>query len=136
MPKPTNTIITLIVETTTINQGNKKSMVNFSDNQCDTDEVPGQPGTYLSTVNKNSNVTWIGFPSSGSDIINITNVSKKSTNGGSDILKSIGPKKGSPQTVTAKVKNKDVSGNESYEVSFNINGNESYTIDPLLKMRG
>lgn len=129
--KPTNTIITLTVDTANINETNKNLMITFTDDQGDT-ETPGQPGQFESVVNKNSTITWKGVAKNGTDTISITDVSKKTTGGGSDILQEIGnPKDG---IVTARVKNQQVTGDEFYNISLDVSGTV-YTIDPRLKMR-
>lgn len=138
--KPGNTVITLTVDTDALisDPSNIKNCVVFSDNQSDPAENPGHPETYVSTVIKGSSCTWQGVAKNGRDTINITDVAKKSVDGGADILEEIalGDPFDDPK-VTAKVKNKDITGPESYNVTFMINKNESqvYTIDPRLKMR-
>ncbi len=135
--KPTDTVVTLTVNTTGITETNRNDMVTFSDNQSDPAENPGHPETYLSTVNKGAKITWVGASVNGTDVINITSVVKKQ-NGGADILKSIGgPLKGSDgkDTVTAVVTGQPQTGEETYTVSFNINGGTTvYPMDPRLKM--
>lgn len=130
-----DTSVTLTVDTATINQNNKNSKVDFTDNQGDPSENPGQPTNYVSSVNKGARITWTATSKNGTDTVNITGVSKKSIGGGSDILQSIGaPTDGQ---ITAQVKNVQVTGDENYNISFNVirNGVTSpYTIDPKLKM--
>lgn len=129
-----DTSVILTVDTNTINQNNKNSKVDFTDNQGDPAENPGQPNNYVSSVNKGARITWSATSKNGTDTVNITDVSKKSVGGGSDILQSIGaPTNGQ---ITALVKNVQVTGYESYNITFNINGDTSnpFTIDPKLQM--
>ncbi|WP_411767578.1 hypothetical protein [Winogradskyella sp. A3E31] len=135
MPNPTNTVVTLLVNTATINQNNKNSKVTFSDNQGDPAENPGNPNVYYSSVNVGAQISWIGQSENGTDTVQITSVSQKTTDGGSDILQSIGnPNNGQ---VTAIARSVYVSGDENYNVSFTINNNTSnpYTIDPKIRMK-
>ncbi|WP_179007033.1 hypothetical protein [Winogradskyella forsetii] len=138
--KPGNTVITLTVDTENIkpNEQSIKDNVVFTDNQSDPAENPGHPDAYVSTVIKGSSCTWQGVAKNGRDTINITDVAKKPVGGGADILEEIalGDPFDDPK-VTAKVKNKAITGPESYNVTFMINKNESqvYTIDPKLKMK-
>ena len=53
-----DTLVTLTVDTATINQNNKNSKVDFTDNQGDPAENPGQPNNYVSSVNKGARITW------------------------------------------------------------------------------
>ena len=74
----------------------------------------------------------------GRDTINISDVAKKAVGGGADILAEItlGDPINDPKVI-ASVKNSDITGPESYNVSFIINKNESpvYTVDPKLQIR-
>ena len=138
---PTPTVITLHVNTEKLisDPTNIDNYVVFTDNQGDDPETPGQPGNYVSTVNKGLSCEWQGVADNNIDKINFTDVSKKATGGGADILEEIalGDPFDDPK-VTASVKNKDIKGFEFYNVTFMINKNESqvYTIDPRLKMKG
>lgn len=138
--KPGNTVITLTVDTENIkpNEQSIKDNVVFTDNQSDPAENPGHPETYVSTVIKGSTCTWQGVAKNGRDTVNITDVAKKTNGGGADILAEI--TLGSPindPKVVANVKNADISGTESYYVTFIINRNmsPSYTVDPKLQIR-
>lgn len=132
----TNTLVTLTVDTTTINQSNKNSKVTFSDNQGDPGETPGQPRNYESSVNKGAQITWKGEAANDTDTVNITVVSKKTSGGGSSILVTpIGPP--TSGQVTANVINSQVTGDENYNVTFDVirnNVTTGYSIDPKLKM--
>ena len=129
--KPTNTEITLTVDTANINESNKNLMVTFTDNQGDT-EIPGQPGKFESVVNKNATVTWKGVAKAGG-AVSISSVSKKlGSDGGADILQDIGPP--NDGIITARVKNIQVAGDEFYNISFLV-GSTTYTIDPKLRMK-
>lgn len=139
-PPPKPTIITLTVDTENI-QPTKESINNnvvFTDNQGDPAETPGRPDLYVSTVDKGSTCTWQGVAKNGRDTVNITVVAKKSTDGGADILEEItlGDPINDPDVV-ATVKNLDIDGTESYNVSFIINKNMSqvYTVDPKLQIK-
>jgi len=134
MTKPTNTLVTLTVDTSTINETNKNDKVTFTDDQSDPAENPGHPDQYVSTVNKNAWITWKGVSDNGTDTVNISKVEQKTTGGGSDIL--VVPI-GNPNDgeVKARVKNSQVTGDECYNVKFNINGSTTeYCIDPKLRM--
>ena len=139
--KPHKTVITLAVDVDNLiaDPANIDNYVTFSDNQGDDAETPGQPGNYVSTVIKGLTCEWQGVVKDNKPgEINITDVSKKSEDGGADILEEIalGDPFDDPKVI-AKVKNKDITGFEYYNVTFMINKNESlvYTIDPRLKMR-
>lgn len=136
--KPTNTTVTLTVDTNGITEANKNDKVVFTDDQSDPVENPGHPETYLSTVNKGARIIFKGVPKSGSDQINITSVVKKAS-GGSDILvQPIAGATNNPNggdSLTAVVAGQQITGDEYYTVSFNINGNPpEYPIDPKIKM--
>lgn len=139
MANPRNTNVLLSVNTQSINQQNKKNMVVFSDDRSDPAENPGHPETYVSTVNRNMRVSWSGLTSSpnSTDTVSITDVSKKTNGGGSDILQdtSFGDPNGDG-IVTGQVKDEDVTGDENYNITFIINGNttDPFTIDPKLQM--
>ncbi|MDY2586595.1 hypothetical protein [Winogradskyella aquimaris] len=134
------TVITLTVDTDNIqpNEQSIKDNVVFTDNQSDPKENPGHPETYVSTVFKGSTCTWQGASKNGRDTVNITNVAKKSKDGGADILAEItlGDPINDPK-VTSTVKNEDIDGTESYFVTFIINKNtgQPYTVDPKLQIK-
>lgn len=135
--KDTNVLLT--VDTSNIIEANKNSCVVFTDDRGDGAETPGHPENYISTVDKDKYISWSGVASDAStgDVINITQVSKKSVNGGSDILKNdTNTPKSGENFIKAKVKDKNVVGYESYNITFNINGdnNKTFTIDPKLQM--
>jgi len=139
--KPHNTVITLTVDVDNLiaDPDNVDKYVEFSDNQGDAPETPGQPGNYESTVIKGLACEWQGVVKDNKPgQINITDVSKKAVGGGADILAEItlGDPFDDPK-VTASVKNEDITGYEYYNVTFMINKNESlvYTIDPKLQMK-
>ncbi len=139
-PPKIPTVIILTVDTENI-EPNKQSIIDnvvFTDNQGDPGETKGRPDLYVSTVDKGSTCTWQGVAKNGRDTINITVVAKKAVGGGADILSEItlGDPINDPN-VTSTVKNIDITGTESYNVSFIINKNDSqvYTVDPKLKMK-
>lgn len=137
--KPTNTIITLEVDTDALiaNPSDINNCVVFSDNQSDPAETPGRPDLYVSTVNQGATCTWQGVAKNKRDKINITVVAKKTKGGGADILEEItlGDPINDPNVV-AKVKNAKISGEECYNVTFIINKNtsQSFKVDPRLKI--
>lgn len=136
--KPTNTIITLTVNTDGITTSNVNDHVVFTDNQSDPAENPGHPETYVSTVNKGATCEWQGVAVNGRDEINIATVVKKAA-GGNDILKTpIPPGLQNPKggnKLTARVNGAYLSGNEKYTVSFTINDDSTvYPVDPSLRM--
>ena len=138
MSEKKNTNVYLAVDTANITQPTKDNNVVFSDDRGDPGEISGHPSTYVSSVDKSKNIIWSGTADNKTDVINITKVAKKPVGGGSDILKkaSYTADNGS-RTVTGKVKDKDVTGDECYNITFNINGdaNKTFTIDPRLKMK-
>lgn len=134
-----NTTITLTVDTTGINEENKNTKVVLSDDRGDTAEAPGQPNIYQSTVNAGKIVTWKGVSVNGTDIINITAVTKKSDSP-ANVLKTINApikgSNGSGDTISAVVVGNKQTGVETYTVSFDINGEAPiYPIDPQLRMK-
>lgn len=136
--KPTNTTVTLTVETNGITQGNKNDHVTFTDDQGDPGENKGHPDLYVSTVNKGARITFKGVPKSGSDTINITSVVKKPTSTNDILVQPIAGATNNPNggdELTAVVAGRQITGNEYYTVSFNINGGPEFPIDPQLKMR-
>lgn len=127
-----NTNITVTVDTKNINQGNKDKHVSFSDNRGGT-QPDGQPENFLSKVSKNMKVVWEGKSVNGTDSIEIVEVSRNASKGGVEILEN-SKNKGENGKVEAKVKDYEVKGDEIYDITFTINGEASFTIDPKLRM--
>lgn len=133
MGEKKDTVITVTVDTEKINQNNINQCVVFSDNREDPPQEPGDPENYVSTVDKNMNVIWEGVSENGTDSVEITNVDLKEK-GDPKILKDsqISSTNG---VIEAKVKDKYVSGEEAYNLTFTINkGSDSFPVDPKLKM--
>jgi hypothetical protein len=135
MSKPKiDTVVTLTVDLGSINQTNKNTTVTFSDNRTtDPGEPKGKPSDYVSSVDKGKNITWQGAPAGYVDVIMV--FKKPGNSGGADILKDPS-NMGSGGKVTAKIKDKDISGTESYYVVFLVNGDTTnpYIIDPKIKI--
>lgn len=134
--KPVNSTVTLTVDTVNITEATKNANVTFSDDQGDPAEIPGQPGQYESTVNRNAQIIWTGRAANGTDTVCITDVSKKAVGGGSDIL--VAPI-GRPVScqVTGRVVNAQIAGDEFYTISFNViraGVTTGYSIDPKIRM--
>lgn len=129
--KDTNVYLTLL-SNLNITESNVKDKINFSDDRSDPAENPGHPETYLSSVDKNMKITWHGV-NWGNSTVKIKEVSKK-TNSPADILKKDKyTDTNDDGVVVGQVKDTQVSGDETYNVKFTIDGTE-YTIDPRLKM--
>ena len=129
-----NTIVTLSVDTATINPTNKKDKIVFSDNRGDT-ENPGHPDVYTSKVDSGAKITWKGVNNDDNGYtIKISNVVKC---GGSVLI--VLPPNYHDNKATADVNVGVSSGTEEkYDISFKImNGRTEiaeYTIDPRLRM--
>lgn len=136
--KPKDAVVQLTVATISIKEKPIESSVLFSDNMGDPKEKPKDSKDYVTTVDRGKTITWTGVSKNGQDTVQIILVSKKKSGGGSDILEEIAL--GDPKidsVVVAKIKNKDIKGQESYNISFIINRDKAsvYTIDPKLQIR-
>lgn len=129
-----DTLITVTVDTENINNGNIDECVTFSDDRNDTPQKPGKPGDYVSTVDKDKNVTWVGVSVNGTDTVSISTVNRKKSGGGAEIMKHADNSSKGDGKVEAKIKDKHVTGEELYDLTFQINGDVTYPVDPKLKM--
>lgn len=127
-----DTVITVTVDTENINENNINDCVVFSDNRDDPPQAQGDPENYVSTVDKNMKAIWEGVSENGQDSVEITNVDLKG-DGDSKILKDSN-NSSTNGVVEAKIKDKYTSEEESYTLTFTINGDTSYPVDPKLKM--
>lgn len=134
-----DTYVIVTVDTVNINPENKNDKVEFSDNRGDPPSVLGNPNGFVSSVDRGKKIIWIGIAKDYDDYfensVAIKEISRKSEEGGSDILKDKTYKdKNDNGVVVGKIKDKDESGTESYNISILVNGSDSYSIDPQLKM--
>ena len=135
--KKKDTHVHLTIDTRSINENNKNSMVIFSDDRSNPSENPGDPEQYVSLVDKNMKIYWSGQPADASSdkTIDILEVYRK-PEGGAEILEKTFRDPNKDGIVIGKVKNKNVTGFENYNIVFRINGDtiQTFTIDPKLKM--
>lgn len=128
-----DTVITVTVDTEKINKNNIDQCVVFSDNRDDPPQNSNDPENYVSTVDKNMKAIWEGVSKNGKDSVQITNIDIK--NGDQPKILKDSHITSDNGVVEAKIKDKYVSGEEAYNLSFTINnGNTSYPVDPKLKM--
>lgn len=122
------------VDPNTINQGNVARMIIFEDDRNDNPEKPGDPGDWVSTVDKNMKVYWNGVSNPDKNIsIKINEVVRKNTNQVRILKKARYSDTNKDGFVVGHVKNKEVHGDEDYRINFTINSKRLF-IDPKLKM--
>ena len=130
----TNILVT--VDTGKINGNNVENFVVFTDDNGNSRGKPGNAKDFTSKVEKDKWVYWKGkaMDESSSDSVEIIEVQRKSRDGGAEILSSTSRVQNG--TVKGKIKDKDVQGEELYDLTFSINGDpqKTFTIDPKLKM--
>lgn len=134
-----DTYVIVTVDTVNINTENKNEMVEFSDNRGDPPSVCGNPKEFVATVDRGKKIIWIGIAKDSDDYfehsVAIKKISRKLKEGGSDILKNkTYEDKNNNGVVVGKIKDKDESGTESYDITILVNGTISFTIDPKLRM--
>lgn len=136
MKKGKDTEIWLTVDTSRINESNKENSVLFSDDRSDPSDNPGDPKKFISVVDRNHKVVWKGKPADdlSAETIDILEVTRKRNGGGAEILESISKSREKNGVVIGKVKDKDITGMEAYDVKFQINGDTIFTVDPKLRM--
>ena len=131
-----DTHILVRVDTVNINADNAENLVEFTDDNGNSTGDLGNGKNFTSKVEKDKWVFWSGKPmdEQSNDRIQIIEVQRKPKNGGAEILHHT--KRQQDGTVKGKIKNKDVQGEELYDLTFRINDEEqrTYTIDPKLKM--
>lgn len=122
------------VNVSTITQANVKNMIDFTDNRLGDTQDPTDPTTWVSKVNKSKRVNWTGTNDPSRNIIfKITGVSRETTNPVQILKKDSYSDNNNDGIVVGQVKDVDVTGEESYTVSFTINGTP-LSIDPRLVM--
>lgn len=130
------TNIKVTVDTKKINGSNVEHSVIFTDDNGNSTGKPGNAKDFTSKVEKDKWVIWKGQAQDGKskDSIQILEVQRKSRDGGAEILAST--TRLQDGTVKGKIKDKDVQGEELYDLTFSINDDpqRTYTIDPKLKM--
>lgn len=136
MKSKEGTSILVRVDIQNINSGDAENFVVFTDDNGNSTGHPGNGKNFTSKVEKDKWVFWSGKPKdeNSGDRIQIIEVKRKPKNGGAEILDQI---KVQPDgTVKGKIKNKDVTGEELYDLTFRINdeSERTYTIDPKLRM--
>lgn len=132
--KATNILVT--VDTSKINgSSDVDKHVIFTDDNGNSTGKPGNSREFTSKVEKNKWVNWRGQAKGGkpTDSVEILDVQRKPKNGGSEILLFTRIEDG---MVTGKIKDKNVQGEELYDLTFRINADaqKTYTVDPKLKM--
>ena len=121
-----DTNVTVKVDTANINEINKKSKVDFSDDRNDPISVVGDPEDFESIVDKNQKITWTAVAKNGTTPVFIESVKRE---GGAEIMKQIA-RGNSHNSYTAKIKNKDFdppNDTEDYSITIGINGYEGIT---------
>ena len=142
MENSSDTYVFVTVDTVNINQGNKDTMVEFSDNRGDPPSYfKDNPSKFVSKVDKGKKIIWRGNVKDPDDhvdhVVAITQISMKDINGNYQILKKpIYTDKKKKGIVVGKVKKSDVNTGEVelYNITFQVNGKDSYTIDPQMRM--
>lgn len=133
MSDPKQLTISMKVDTKNLNQNNVEKHVRFSD-----DVEPagnGSPKDFTSKVVKNQKILWKGQvlePDGKDERVEILEVKRKSKDGGAELLDHTKPN--SNGTVEGKIKDKDMTGVEKYDVQFKVNGTV-YVVDPKLEMQ-
>ena len=110
-----------------------KDCIEFSDNRSSIVSKPGQPEAFVSKVNPDKTVLWMGHKDSEPKI-SVLEVNFKEINGSENILKEK-KMKSKDGIVRGKVKPKDSVKQlsiEFYSITFKIDTVE-YTIDPKLE---
>ena len=122
------------VNVSTITQANVKNMIDFQDSRIGDPQDPADPTTWVSKVDKSKKVNWNGTSDSSRNIIfKITGVTRDATNPVQILKKDSYTDNNNDGIVVGQVKDTDVTGQESYTVSFTING-IPLSIDPRLQM--
>jgi hypothetical protein len=130
--KATN--ITVTVDTANISDKHVEKFVTFTDDRGNSSGKPGNAKEFSSKVDKNKRVYWRGkaLKEDAKDVVEILAVQRKPKEGGAEILLRTRKEDG---MVIGKVKDKDIQGEELYDLSFRINEEEkTYTVDPKLRM--
>lgn len=133
MSDPKQLTINMGVNTKNLKESNVEKHVHFSNG----DEEPGKetPKNFTSKVKKNQKILWQGYviePDGKDDRVEILEVKRKTVDGGAELLDHTKPN--SNGTVEGKIKDKDMTGVEKYDVHFKVNGTV-YVVDPKLEMQ-
>ena len=132
-----DTNVVLTVDTENITEENKNDYVVFSDDRSDPSENSGTPSEHVAYVDKNMKIYWSGVAKdpSGGATVDILEVHRK-PEGGAEILEAVFRDPNKDGIVIGKIKNKKVSGLESYNIVIRVNGEspKTFVIDPKLKM--
>ena len=139
MEKKKDTIITLKVNTQKIHGDRISKYVKLSDNRTDDPKPePKDPADFVSLVNRNMKVFWFGAPEvmETGDSVQITGILRKTSKGNAEILENKYSDPEKDGVYVAKVKDKDIEGDEAYSIIFKINNDakREYTLDPKLRM--
>lgn len=139
MEKKKDTIITLKVTTNKIHGDHISKYVRLSDNRPDDYKTNlKDPADFVSLVNRNRKVFWFGAPEvmDTGDSVQITGITRKTSKGNAEILDNIFPDPEQDGVYVAKVKDKDIEGDEGYSITFRINNDarREYTLDPKIRM--
>ncbi|RKS50512.1 hypothetical protein BC962_2282 [Gillisia mitskevichiae] len=129
--------VLLTIDTGKINERNLDSTVVFSNVEGNSVTNSGSPKDFVTTVYKNMKIYWSGEPKDGNSnaVIEILDIERK-PNGGAKILR-FSTKNHQKKGLEMKIKNKDVEGEELYNVKFSItegNNIKYFTVDPKLQM--
>jgi hypothetical protein len=145
-----DTVVTITVDTGSVNETNKNSKITFSDDRSDPSENPGDPGNYISTVSSTKKVTYKAvvkdkttYPN---DSVAVKKVFKKKTGGGVEILKKDSyTDNNNDGVVVGQVRDNKITGTENYTVTIAVtttrgsDGNYvtstiNYDVDPKIQM--
>lgn len=132
MSDPKKLTITMEVDVRNLNENNVEKHVIFSDDQGTRQN--GSPRNFTSKVKKNQKILWEGKVTEANgkdDRVEILEVTRKKLDGGAELLDHTKPNTNG--TVEGKIKDKDMTGIENYDVQFKINGSV-YVVDPKLEM--
>lgn len=138
MKEKRHTHVLLTVDTGRINDKNIESCVMFTDDRKESGEKPGKPQDFISSVDRNMKIYWTGKAQddTSGDVVEITRVSRKALGGGSEILERTFRDRNQNGRVIGQIKDRDVKGEELYDVEFRINNDDlkEFTVDPKLRM--
>lgn len=136
-----DTYVYLIIDTDNINKGNINDYVEFSDNRCDTPSYFGNNhDEFVSMVDKGKKIIWIGIVKDPEEnryhSVAITQISIKKESEHQILVAATYEDKIKKGIVVGEVKETGVyKGNtEDYNITFLVNGKDSYTIDPKMQM--
>jgi len=131
-----DTYVYVVVDTVNIAEKGTDECVKFSDNRNDRPEIGPN---FTSKVDKGRKITWCGIVKDAidhkGDSVAIELISIKEKGRGSNILKdTMYEDENGDGVVVGKIKDKDESAKESYNITIRVNGADPIIIDPQLQM--